>query len=617
MQHKRPTACHASDVGHVDSPTSKNAKQKNRRTVTWIVLGLLAGHAGLLAYGAAVHSPTYNEPAHLAAGVSYWKFGRFDLYSVNPPLVRMLAAAPVMMAGCKTDWRSFSEGTAARPEMTIGNDFCIANGLRTFWLITLSRWACIPFSLLGGVICFLWGRQLYGAAAGMLSLTLWCFGPNILAHGQLITCDMAATAMGAAACYTFWNWLRLPTWRNCAISGIVLGLAQLTKTTLLIFYPLWAFLWLVYRCFNKRTITTRVRFREFAMMCTLVLISMNIINLGYGFEGSLTQLGDFTFVSRTLTGIALDEQDRAPGNRFKGTWLGILPIPLPKNYVLGIDLQRKDFESYGHDFYLGGEWSKAGWWYYYLFALAIKVPLGNWVLLFLATIARLWMTPNVNFREELVLLAPAVVILAFVSSQTGINEHIRYVLPVFPFFIIWIGRIVPARALCRYPNELARLYIPTALAAVGLTWTIISSICIYPHSLSYFNEFAGGPRGGPRELIFGNIDWGQDLLFLKKWCEEHSNSQPLTLAYFGPCAVRTLGIEANDYVYCLKSNAPDQSTEHVPPGWYAISVNLLRGYRWKFYTQEAFADFQKLEPEYLAGYSIYVYHVPKPVQRVP
>jgi hypothetical protein len=38
-----------------------------------------------------------------------------------------------------------------------------------------------------------------------------------------------------------------------------------------------------------------------------------------------------------------------------------------------------------------------------------------------------------------VLLAPAVVILAFVGSQTGFSEHMRYVLPIFPFVYIRIG----------------------------------------------------------------------------------------------------------------------------------------------------------------------------------
>ena len=35
-----------------------------------------------------------------------------------------------------------------------------------------------------------------------------------------------------------------------------------------------------------------------------------------------------------------------------------------------------------------------------------------------------------------------------------------------------------------------------------------SSLAIYPHSLSYFNELAGGPTKGHYHLIDSNIDWG-------------------------------------------------------------------------------------------------------------
>jgi hypothetical protein len=50
------------------------------------VLLLLLIHGFLLSYGALVNSPVTDEAAHLVAGISYWHFGRFDLYRVNPPL---------------------------------------------------------------------------------------------------------------------------------------------------------------------------------------------------------------------------------------------------------------------------------------------------------------------------------------------------------------------------------------------------------------------------------------------------------------------------------------------------------------------------------------------------
>ncbi len=57
---------------------------------------LLVIHTLLLAASAWMHSPTRDEWGHLPAGVSHWQLGQFDLYRVNPPLVRMVAALPVL-----------------------------------------------------------------------------------------------------------------------------------------------------------------------------------------------------------------------------------------------------------------------------------------------------------------------------------------------------------------------------------------------------------------------------------------------------------------------------------------------------------------------------------------
>lgn len=66
-----------------------------------------------------------------------------------------------------------------------------------------------------------------------------------------------------------------------------------------------------------------------------------------------------------------------------------MPVPLPKSYVTGIDLQKSDFERKMPS-HLGGEWRMGGWWYYYLYALAIKVPLGAWMLVLLALLVGLF-----------------------------------------------------------------------------------------------------------------------------------------------------------------------------------------------------------------------------------
>jgi hypothetical protein len=190
----------------------------------------------------------------------------------------------------------------------MGEDFVAANGERSFFLFMIARWACIPFSWVGAITCYLWARDLYGRPAGVFACTIWCFEPNILAHASLITPDAHATALGLAACYTFWRWLKNPTWTQAALTGIVLGLAELAKTTLILFYPLWPLMWLIYRLTTPRRVPSgwlpaqRWFVREAGMLALRMLIGLYIVNLGYGFEGSFTQLKHFHFVSNLFTG---------------------------------------------------------------------------------------------------------------------------------------------------------------------------------------------------------------------------------------------------------------------------------------------------------------------------
>jgi hypothetical protein len=588
---------------------------------------LLAVHAALLAWSAACHSPTLDELGHLAGGVSHWSLGTFDLFRVNPPLVRMTAAIPVHLARPALDWRSVTANKHARCEFAVGRDFFQANGERTFFLLRLARWACIPFSVLGGWVCWRWAAELYGSRAALLALALWCFCPNLLGHGSLIAADTGATALGAFAGYRFWKWCRDPNTRVALLAGIALGLAELAKFTWVVLVPLWPLAWLLVRGPTLWRGPGRASRREAAQLGLILLTGWLVLNLGYGFEGCFQPLGSYDFASRAL-GSAGPSGDQAvpnedpllrmhlltdprlyshgPSNRFADTWLAALPVPLPENYLYGIDQQREDFERNRWS-YLRGQWHEGGWWYYYLYALAVKVPLGTWGVVLLAVALRLRGRLGLRGCDELLLLAPAAAVLVLTSSQTGINHHLRYVLPVLPFVFVWASGAAERRGTA-------------LLALVAGCATVVSSIAVYPHGLSYFNELAGGPMHGHAHLIDSNIDWGQDLFYLKRWLDEHPEARPLHLAYLGPIDPRSVGIE-----YTLPPLGPvDEAREDDPPergpqpGWHAVSVAFLRGYRSSApdghgdrlpLERPLFRYFLHFRPLATAGYSIYIYHL--------
>src|SRR5262249_58886240 len=58
-------------------------------------------------------------------------------------------------------------------------------------------WARLPVVLLSALLglgVFFWARESYGWQAGYLALALYIFNPDILAHSQLVTTDLALSA---------------------------------------------------------------------------------------------------------------------------------------------------------------------------------------------------------------------------------------------------------------------------------------------------------------------------------------------------------------------------------------------------------------------------------------
>jgi hypothetical protein len=630
---------------------------------------LLAIHAGLLAWQAYRYSPTIDEPAHMAAGISHWKFGRFDLYRVNPPLVRMVAALPMLVVDPKVDWSAFTEAPYARPEFAIGSALANGNGFDIFWDFTLARWACIPFSLIGGYFCYRWGRELYGVRSGIVALILWCFCPNILGNGALITPDVPAAALGVTACYFFWNWLKAPGWPAALVAGLTLGLAELTKSTWIILFALYPAMWLVWtvcqrrrnpelvsrqnslpgdwRRFPRRFLRLPMRFwgsfrqnpgtcacptslgcerlsasgqtgrgqncgdptetdssiadpksaigypRYVVQLAVILTLALYLLNLGYGFENTLQPLGKFAFISRALGG---PEAHEKPGNRFANTWLASVPVPVPANYLGGIDVQKYDFEK-GKWSYLRGEHKFGGWWYYYLYAMAVKMPAGTLALIGIACVF-----PLAGFRRQLacesadnsnnrsashrsaihglesaiVLLLPAFVVLIVISSQTGFSRYLRYALPAFPFLFLFASGLIGAIPQMRKGAQRGSLRIRGALTHAATPLLLLasatSSLAVFPHSLSYFNELAGGPLNGAEHLLDANIDWGQDLLELRRWREAHPDALPFRLGYlvaFHPDLNRS-GLLI-DFDAATRA-PPDLRTHGTGGGCYAVAT---------------------------------------------
>jgi hypothetical protein len=88
-------------------------------------------------------------------------------------------------------------------------------------------------------------------------------------------------------------------------------------------------------------------------------------------------------------------------------------------------------------------------------------------------------------------------------------------------------------------------------------YSILTLCSVYPHQLSYFNEWAGGPAHGSRHLIHSSLDWGQDLLLLESHLREHPERRLIAFLGHPNLAPQLLGIE-------LGTQPPTHITTHTP-----------------------------------------------------
>jgi hypothetical protein len=460
-------------------PSAETTQSGPRSFRVALAAALLLGlHYALAAVSLLRENPTVDEVLHLPAGVSYWQQGTFKLYRHNPPLVKLVAALPVVAAAPETGpiYQLKGAWLAEYPsQATFGQVFLALNFKSYFELFAAARLVQPLWSVLGGLVVFAWARRLYGDTGGLFSLALWCLCPNILAHARLVTSDAGAAAIGCLATYLFWRYLHQPTWRRALFAGVGLGLAQLTKFSLLILYGLWPLLWLIFEV--GRGWSGRLRRLGRGLLDGLAIVALSILTIdaGYLFEGVGRPLGSFDFASRSplLTrpgqtarwrtnpsgNPLIDVSWRHRVNRFRGTPLAMLPAPLPRHYLLGFDEQKieadgipRDWidpvaapdELTGYPVYLDGTLRRKGWWYYYIKTLQYKMPEGTLALAGLALVVTIASRrARAPWPDELTLVVMPLSVLGAMSFLTDINLGLRYVLPMFPYMFIFCGKLAP------------------------------------------------------------------------------------------------------------------------------------------------------------------------------
>src|SRR6202158_5472527 len=181
-------------------------------------------------------------------------------------------------------------------------------------------------------LVFAWGAQIYGPRGGLAATALTAFSPLLLGHAGFLTADVPATCAIFAAVYALARAFFDPSLQAVLLAGVALGVSQLVKYTAVDLLPI-ALLMIAARALTALPTASRARILQGCVtsLVSAMAIALVVINLGFLGQRVGVRLADLPCESQACRTV----RDLAGG----------VPLPLPYEYVNGLDLVRLDDEQ--------------------------------------------------------------------------------------------------------------------------------------------------------------------------------------------------------------------------------------------------------------------------------
>jgi hypothetical protein len=532
-----------------------------------LVFGLLSVH------GYRQHSSTFDEPIHLAAGYAALAHGDHRVDPTHPPFIRMWAALPLLFMdrpavdlsaiddAAPAAWLQQSYGFSHR-FLYVDND--------ADRMLYAGRFMVVTLGILLGAVLFMWARAWLG------------FVPAV---ATLVTTDLGVTCFLFTSMYFLWR--TCGTWTAANAGGFAAfgALATVAKFSGLVVAPL-AVCVLAAAVLASR-ITTRRAFALLALLGAAIVLTVWAV---YGFRYAPGPADSWLFAVQET----LPVQERSAAAARLAGWIDEHRL-LPNAFTQGLLFSQASARMLPA--FLTGEYSADGWWYYFPLAFLVKTPVALIAMLAVGLVVSVGRRDRLG-RLDVALVAVPVVVFAAFAVGSRINLGLRHILPIYPFLLLFAA--AGTKELIGWRTHAGRV----ALAVVAVV-AVTEFASVYPHTLTFFNHPAGGPRGGRAYLVDSNLDWGQHLKLLKQWMDDN-DVRHVNLAYFGSADPAYYGIDCTHL-----PGAPifaEQAIEKPRlPGYVAVSATVLSGVylpqRWRLHYQ----PLQELTPVAELGNSILVY----------
>lgn len=530
-----------------------------------------------------------DEVAHIPAGYSYVKYFDYRLNPEHPPLAKAIATLPLRFVHLNElsdslAWKEINQWES-------GWEFIYRIGNNPDQILMLTRLPMIGLLLLLGFLIYRMAVENFGRRTAVLVLTLFCFYPDLLAHGHLVTTDVAAALGFVLSIYYFNKWINNKTTRNLILAGVALGIAQLLKFSAILLLPI-IFIYIFIRAFSERGMKKYDFWRSFYSLfknsilmglLALVIIYLAYLPLTWNTPTSIEhQLIETNLTQDSRTQILRTFLHFFENNPF---------LRAIGHYILGIFLVFGRVGGGSATFILG-HFSETSISWFFPVAWLIKTPLS--VIILLISSFALFIKKG-NFRKNwwlnYLLLVPIVIYWA-VTLKGSLNIGIRHLLPTVPFVLLFIGSQMR-------PFIVTGISFKQIIISALTLWLVVSTLISFPFYMSYFNELTLGQNRYDL-LVDSSLDWGQDLKRLAKYTKDNQ-IDIIKLDYFG-------GSVPENYI---PGTIKWYSGYGPTTGWLAISATFYQMSR--MYGEKegkwSYDWLREYEPVTIIGDSILVFHI--------
>ena len=350
----------------------------NKRNIAIIVSFLLGIMLFLEISSSVKESQTIDEGVHLSAGYSYLVKNDFRLNKEHPPLLKELSAIPLLLTKRDLNAPFNNIYWDDSDQWEFAKDFLYNNSIPADKMLLLGRIPIMLLSLLLGIFVFRWAKELFGVQVGILSLTLFIFSPNILAHSRYVTTDLGFTAFFFITIYYFYKYLKQPALKNLLLTSLFFALAISSKFSALFLVPLLPLLYVASLLIHSEGINFTNFLKRFIRIFGIIFsIGLILIIMVYGFEfkkpiddrvvQDMYEKQENIINSNSLSDqdkiiqkiISITDTDKKSGELIK-KFVDNVRVPA-FSYLSGF-MQLVGHNYAGHTSYLLGQYTEFGWW---------------------------------------------------------------------------------------------------------------------------------------------------------------------------------------------------------------------------------------------------------------